>query len=78
MELSFDGTSITITRKLSFFEFLETNRQTGHKLLLVSCHSGPLLCARIAADETTQKIRVENLVSNFLKLSFGNNQNPSW
>ena len=78
MELCFDGTSITITRKLSFSEFLEANRQTGHKLLLVSCHSGPLLSARIAADETTQKIRVENLVSDFLKLPFGNNQDPSW
>ena len=78
MELSFDGTSITITRKLSFFEFLEAYRQTGHKLLLISCYSGPLLCARIAADETVKKIRVENLVSDFLKLPFGNNQNPSW
>ena len=45
---------------------------------LVSCHSGPLLCARIAADETAKKLRVENLVSDFLKLPFGNNQNPSW
>ena len=78
MELSFDRISITITRKLSFSEFLETNRQTGHKLLLVSCYSGPLLCARIAADETAKKLRVENLVSDFLKLPFGNNQNPSW
>ena len=78
MELCFDGTSITITRKLSFSEFLEANRQVVHKLLLVSCYSGPLLCARIAADETTKKIRVENLVSDFLKLPFGNNQDPSW
>lgn len=78
VELRFDGASIVITRKLPFAEFLEANRQTGHKLLLVSCHSGSLLCARIAADETTQKIRVENLVSDFLKLPFGNNQNPSW
>ena len=78
MELCFDGTSITITRQLSFFEFLETNRQTGHKLLLVSCHSVSLLCARIAADETTKKIRIENLVSDFLKLPFGNNRNPGW
>lgn len=78
IELCFDGTSITITRKLSFFEFLEANRQGSHKLLLISCYSGPLLCARIAADETAKKLRVENLVSDFLKLPFGNNQNPSW
>ena len=78
MELSFDGTSITITRKLSFSEFLEANRQTGHKLFPISCYSGSVLCARIAADETAKKLRVENLVSDFLKLPFGNNQNPSW
>ena len=28
--------------------------------------------------QITQKIRVKNLVSDFLKLPFGNNQNPSW
>ena len=78
MELSFDGPSITITKKLSFSEFLEANRQTGHKLFLLSCYSGSVLCARIAADETAKKLRVENLVSDFLKLPFGNNQNPSW
>lgn len=78
LELCFDGTSITITKKLSFSEFLEANRQTGHKLFLLSCYSGSVLCARIAADETAKKLRVENLVSDFLKLPFGNNQNPSW
>ena len=78
MELCFDGTSITITKKLSFSEFLEANRLASHKLLLVSCYSGSLLCARIAVDETAKKIRVENLVSDFLKLPFGNNQTPSW
>ena len=80
MELNFDGTSITITKKLSFFEFLEANRQVIHKLLLVSCYSGPLLCARIAADANSIELRMlnRNLVSDFLKLPFGNNQNPSW
>ena len=78
IELCFDGTSITITKKLSFSEFLEANRQTGHKLFLISCYSGSVLCARIAADKTAKKLRVENLVSDFLKLPFGNNRNPSW
>ena len=78
MELRFDGTSITITRKLSFSEFLEANRQASHRLLLISCYSGSPLCARIAADETAKKLCVENLVSDFLKLPFGNNRNPSW
>ena len=78
MELSFDGTSITITRKLSFTEFLDVSRHAGHKVLLLSCYSGDTLCAQIAADETAQKLRIENLVSDFLKLPFGNNQDPGW
>ena len=78
MELSFYGTSITITRKLSFTEFLDVSRHAGHKVLLLSCYSGDTLCARIVADETAQKLRVENLVSDFLKLPFGNNQDPGW
>lgn len=78
IELSFDGSIITIAKKRSFSEFLEVNRQAGHKLLLISCYSGSLLCARIAADETTRSVRVEDLVTDFLKLPFGNNNNPSW
>lgn len=78
VELRFDGTSITITKKLSFAEFLETSRHAEHKTLLLSCYSGDALCARIAADETAKKLRVENLISDFLKLPFGNNRNPRW
>ena len=39
VELRFDGTSIVITRKLSFAEFLETSRHAEHKTLLLSCYS---------------------------------------
>ena len=78
VELRFDGTSITITKKLSFAEFLEVSHRAEHKTLLLSCYSGDALCARIAADETKKTVCVENLVSDFLKLPFGNNQNPSW
>lgn len=78
VELRFDGASIVITRKLSFTEFLDVSRHAGHKVLLLSCYSGDTLCARIVADETAQKLRVENLVSDFLKLPFGNNQDPGW
>ena len=78
VELRFDGTSIVITRKLSFAESLEASRHAGHEILLLSCYSGDSLCARIAADETEQTICVENLVTDYLKLPFGNNPNPSW
>lgn len=78
MELSFDGTSITITKKLSFSEFLEVSHRAGHKILLLSCYSGDTLCARIAADETEKTVCVENLATDYLKLPFGNNPSPSW
>ena len=78
VELRFDGTSIVITRKLSFAEFLEASRHAGHKVLLLSCYSEDTLCARVAADETGETLHVENLATDYLKLPFGNNPNPSW
>ena len=78
VELRFDGTSITITKKLSFAEFLEASRHAEHKTLLLSCYSGDALCARIAADETKKTVCVENLAADCLKLPFGNNKNPIW
>ena len=78
VELRFDGASIVITRKLPFAEFLEASRHAGHKVLLLSCYSGDALCARIAADETKKTVCVENLATDYLKLPFGKNPNPSW
>lgn len=78
VELRFDGASIVITRKLPFAEFLEASRHAGHKVLLLSCYSGDTLCAQIAADETAKAVCVENFTVDYLKLPFGNNQNPSW
>ena len=78
VELRFDGTSIVITRKLSFAEFLEASCRAGHRTLLLSCYSGDTLCARIAADETEKTVCIENLATDYLKLPFGNNPNPSW
>ncbi len=78
VELRFDGASIVIIRKLSFAEFLEASRHAGHEILLLSCYSGDAFCARIAADETEQTVCIENLATDYLKLPFGNNPNPSW
>ena len=78
VELSFDGTTITIARKQSLHESLEANRHAGHKLYLLCCYSGDTLCAKIAADETAQQVCLENLVTDYLKFPFGNNQFPSW
>ena len=59
VELRFDGTSIIITRKLSFSEFLEVSHHAEHEMLLLSCYSGDTLCARIAADETEKTVCIE-------------------
>jgi len=78
VELRFDGTSIVITRKMSFAEFLEASRHARHKVLLLSYYSGDTLCARIAANETEKTVRIKNLATDYLKLPFGKNPNPSW
>ena len=56
VELSFDGTTITIARKQSLQEFLEANRHAGHKLYLLCCYSGDTLCAKIAAESYDDRV----------------------
>lgn len=76
--LSFDGTAITISKIISFEEFMESKRQSGHNLLLLSYYDGDTLCSQIAADDTDQTLCVKDLVTDFLKTAFGNNQLPTW
>lgn len=76
--LSFDGTTITISKVISFEKFIETKRQAGHKLLLLSYYDGDTLCSQIAADDTDQTLCTKDFVSDFLKTAFGNNQLPTW
>lgn len=76
--LSFDGTTITISKVISFEEFLESKQQAGHNLLLLSYYDGDTLCSQITADYTDQTLCIKDFVSDFLKTAFGNNQLPTW
>lgn len=76
--LSFDGTQIVISRKMSFQEFRDTAVAQKHRLFHISLMDGDTLCGEIFADDTAQMICVQNHTNDFLKMPFGNNQVPTW
>ena len=78
VELTFDGTSITISNLLSLDEFIQTRRDIGHKLYLCSYYNDQTLCTKVAADYTDCTVRFENYTDNFLHTAFGNNPAPTW
>lgn len=76
--LSFDGTQIVVSRKMSFQEFRDTAVAQKHRLYRISLMDGDTLCGEILADETNQSVCVENHTTDFMKMPFGNNQIPTW
>lgn len=78
VELTFDGTAITISKKRSLDEFISAGRRAGHKIYLLSYYDGQTLCSKIVADYTDQTICFENYTNHFLLTAFGNNPAPTW
>lgn len=78
VELSFDGSSITITKKPDMQSFVQRATADGHEIVFVSFYDAQTLCTKIAADYKRKTIYAENYVSNVLKTAFGNNQMPTW
>lgn len=78
IELSFDGTAITISKKLSLDEYIEARKKEDHRLYLFDYYNGQTLCTKIAADYSDCTLCFENFVSNFLHTAFGNNMSPTW
>ncbi len=78
IELTFDGTAITISKKLSLDEFISSGRSEGHKIYLFSYYDDQTLCSKVAADYTNQTLCFENYTNNFLRTAFGNNLTPTW
>lgn len=78
IELTFDGTAITISKRLSLDEFIRSGRIEGHKIYLFSYYDDQTLCSKIAADYTNQTLCFENYTNNFLRTAFGNNLTPTW
>lgn len=78
IELTFDGTTIMISKKLSLDEFIRSGRSEGHKVYLFSYYDNQTLCSKIAADYTDKTVCFENYTDNFLRTAFGNNPAPTW
>ena len=78
VELSFDGTTISISKKLSTDEFIRKSKSYDHTLYLFYYYSDQTLCSKIVADYTEKRLCVENYVDSFLHTAFGNNLTPTW
>ena len=78
VELSFDGKTITISKRLTLSEFISQKSKAGHRLLQFFYYDGDILYSLIAADYTDQTLCAENYVSDMIKTAFGNNEVPTW
>ena len=76
IELSFDGTEITVRRKQTLREYKNTHNR--NKLLQLQFYHGNSLCTTILADETAEKVLIENHTDNPLYTAFGVNDDPDW
>ena len=78
VELSFDGSTITIAKRLSVDEFISAKRELGHALMKLSYFDGEELCTTIIADSTERVLCIENHTDRVIKTAFGNNAVPTW
>lgn len=76
IELSFNGSEITVRRKQTMQEYKDTHNR--NKLLQLQFYHGDSLCTTILADETAEKVLIENHTNNPLYTAFGVNENPDW
>ena len=76
IELSFNGSEITVRRKQTMQEYKDTHN--SNKLLQLQFFHGDSLCTTILADETAEKVIIENHTDNPLYTAFGVNENPDW
>ena len=76
IELSFNGSEITVRRKQTMKEYKDTHNR--NKLLQLQFFHGDSLCTTILADETAEKVLIENHTSDPLYTAFGVNNNPDW
>ena len=78
VELSFDGSTITIAKRLTIYEFISVKQEQGHSLLKLSYYDGDALCTTIIVDKTEHALCVENYTDHVIKTAFGNNLVPTW
>lgn len=78
VEMKFDGTSITIIKKLGMQDFIRRAKEQDHEILILFYYDDKTLCTKIAADYIEKSICIENVTSHVLRTAFGNNQEPTW
>lgn len=78
LELTFDGTTITLSRLHSGPDFAEQRRVLGHEVRVLRFYDGDTLCSTIYADFTEEAVVLENQAVTPIKTAFGNNLFPDW
>lgn len=78
VDLTFDGTAITITRRLNAEEFVARKKASRHDLRKFCYYDGKVLCSTIYADFTDQTLLAVNHTENLTKTAFGRNEFPTW
>lgn len=78
VELSFDGNTITISKRMTTDEFVSAKQERGHYLMKLSYFDKETLCTTIIADMTDKVIHIENYTDRLIKTAFGNNFLPTW
>ena len=78
MELSFDGTQISLVPYLPFDSFSQAKQVLGHELRRFRFYDDSRLCSTIVADFTDHTLRVQNEAVPLEKTAFGKNLTPDW
>ncbi len=78
VELTFDGSVITVAKHLPMDALIAAKRAQGKPLLKLSYFDGNMLCTTIIADEAEHIVRIENHTDRMIKTAFGNNFAPTW
>lgn len=78
LELTYNGTTITLSRRPCGPDFAEQQQALGHEIRVLHFYDSDTLCSTIYADFTGQAVVVENQAVPPVKTAFGNNPFPDW
>ena len=78
LELTYNGTTITLSRRPCGPDFAEQQQALGHEIRVLRFYDGDTLCSTIYSDFTGQTVVVENQAVSPVKTAFGNNLYPDW
>ena len=78
LELSFNGTQIVLSPRLTGEEFTSQKLEQNHDVRLFRFFHGDELCSTIYVDFTDETLIAENHVNDPVITAFGNNALPVW